>query len=75
MFYNQTVLYRSVLKADPRVTQLQLELDRLSWSLWFSGRRAGREGGAAHSRWSGYILQDRNIALKCVWFLSRSRTE
>lgn len=58
-----------MLKVDPRAARLQLELDRLSWSVWCSGRRAGRGGGGAHSRWSGYILQDRNITV-CLLFIS-----
>lgn len=57
-----SVVYRSVLKADPRAARLQLELDTLSWSLACWGRRGGREGGTAHSRWSGHRLEDRSLS-------------
>lgn len=62
-----SAVHRSGLRVEPRAARLQLELDRLSWSLGCWGRRGGREGGAAHSRWSGYVLGDRNMTVKFVF--------
>lgn len=61
-----SAVYRSGLRVEQRAARLQLEHDRLSWSLGCWGRRGGREGGAAHSRWSGYVLGDRNMTVKFV---------
>lgn len=63
------MVYRSGLKAEPSAARLQLELDRLSWSLGCWGWTEGPEGGAAHSRCPGNVLGDRNLTVKLVLLL------
>lgn len=58
------MVHRSGLKVEPSAARLQLELDRLSWSLGCWGWTEGREGGAAHRRWPGNVLGDRNLIVK-----------
>lgn len=53
------MVYRSGLKVAPSAARLQLELDRLSWSAGCGDRTEGWEGGPAHSRWPGNVLENK----------------